>query len=246
MAPTDSPDFDHSAVAWARLFYEESEGTFKGRLEVSPEMSRIMMSGPSTVDSKEENLWSEKWNEVLWGPQLLLDQMDHTAYATAKAEAKGTGKGTNFGVGRRHWSNTLLHLRISHHTPLSWSLSKLRQLHSSGMSFVQRQGLHKNVWGTSRFALLGGSQHPPLRKQSRWMWTRLGTTGPLRLTTMSKLQPQPHLKGWEKVRRMRKAPDGPTSAQRSAAFPTLLLFMFFVLSTILLTCSSAEGNPHTI
>ena len=109
MAPTDSPDFDHTAVAWARLCYEESEGTFKGRLEVSPDMSRIMMSGPSTVDSKEDNLWSEKWNEVMWGQQLLLDQMDHTAYATARAEAKGTGKGTNFGVGWRHWSNTLLH-----------------------------------------------------------------------------------------------------------------------------------------
>ena len=80
MAPTDSPDFDHTAVAWARLFCEESEGTFKGRLEVSPDMSRIMMSGPSTVDSKEDNLWSEKWNEVMWGQQLLLDQMDHTAY----------------------------------------------------------------------------------------------------------------------------------------------------------------------
>ena len=94
MAPTDSPDFDHTAVAWARLFYEESEGTFKGRLEVSPDMSKIMMSGPSNVDSKEESLWTEKWNEVMWGQQLLLDQIDHSAYTTAKAE--GHRKGHQF------------------------------------------------------------------------------------------------------------------------------------------------------
>ena len=41
-------------------------------------------------------------------------------------------------------------------------------------------------------------------------------------------------KGRGKGQQMPKAPDGATSAQRPAAFPALLLFMFLVLSTILL------------
>ena len=109
MAPSDSPDLDHSAVAWARLFYEENNGTFRGRLEVSPEMSRIMMSGPVNVDAKEENLWSEKWNEIMWGQQLQFDEMDHAAYQSAKQIGMASGRGTSYGGGRRHWSNTLLH-----------------------------------------------------------------------------------------------------------------------------------------
>ena len=85
MAPSSSPDFDHDATA---LFYEEHEGSFKGRLEVSPEMSAIMMSPPKNPENKEETLWVQKWNEVIWGSQWVYDQLDHTAYQEAKNHAK--------------------------------------------------------------------------------------------------------------------------------------------------------------
>ena len=48
MAPTDSQDFNPDHTAFARLFYEEQGGAFKGRLEVSAEFARIMQS-PATM-----------------------------------------------------------------------------------------------------------------------------------------------------------------------------------------------------
>ena len=120
MAPTETPDFDHDAVAWGRLFYEESNGSFKGRLEVCPDLLRIMMSGPVDHSAKEESLWSEKWNEIIWGTQLTMDQMDQAAYQAAKQQGKGSGKGTQYGGGRRHWSNMLLH--NSHFSPFPFEL----------------------------------------------------------------------------------------------------------------------------
>ena len=99
MAPSSSPDFDHDATAWARLFEEEHEGSFKGRLEVSPEMSAIMMSPPQNPESKEETLWVQKWNEVIWGSEWVYDQLDHTAYQEAKNQAKSSGRGVAYGAG---------------------------------------------------------------------------------------------------------------------------------------------------
>ena len=124
-------------------------------------MSRIMMSGPSTVDSKEENLWSEKWNEVMWGPQLLLDQMDHTAYATAKAEAKGTGKGTNFGVGRRHWSNTLLHNSYFSPYPFELELVQVEAVAFIWDEFCTKVGAQKECVGDLMVCTFGGKPASP-------------------------------------------------------------------------------------
>ena len=160
MAPTGSPDFDHTAVAWARLFYEESEGTFKGRLEVSHAMSRVMMSPPSNVDSREESLWTEKWNEVMWGQQLLLDQIDHTAYAAAKADAKGTGKGANF-AGRRHWSNTLLHNSYFSPYPLELELVQVEAVAFIWDKFCTKAAAPNECIGDLKMCTYGGKPAPP-------------------------------------------------------------------------------------
>ena len=109
MAPVDSPDFHPDLTAWARLFYDKKNGTFVGRLEVNPELSRILQSPAQNVGSKDETLWIERWNEVIWGNQWELDQLDHSAYAAAKQDAKVSGRGAFFPGGRRHWSNLLLH-----------------------------------------------------------------------------------------------------------------------------------------
>ena len=75
------------------FFYEEFEGSFRGRLEVGPELARILQASPSTVDSKDQTLWVEKWNEVIWGNQWELDQMEQETYHTARQDAKLTGRG---------------------------------------------------------------------------------------------------------------------------------------------------------
>ena len=161
MAPSDSPDFDPDCVAWARLFYEEYEGTFRGRLEVSPEMSRIMMSGPSVVDSREESLWTEKWNEVMWGQQLVLDQLDHGAYTTAKQEAKGAGKGTAYGAGRRHWSNVLLHNSYFSPYPFEMELTQVEAVAFIWDEFRTKAGAPEHCTGDAKLCTFKGKPAMP-------------------------------------------------------------------------------------
>ena len=108
MAPTDSQDFNPDRTAFARLFYEEQGGAVKGRLEVSAVFARIMQSSATTLTPNDENgsnesLWNEKWNEVIWGPQLEMDQMESQAYSQPsrkpgpKAEARCMGAGASTG-----------------------------------------------------------------------------------------------------------------------------------------------------
>eukprot|EP00439_Symbiodinium_sp_Y106_P077391 s1687_g16.t1 len=88
MMQTEERDFKPDHTAWARLFYEEKGRTFKGRLEVVQEFAAILNGPPVEKDGGEETLWAEKWNQTV-------------------ATAGGTG--TEFGRGRKHWSQALLH-----------------------------------------------------------------------------------------------------------------------------------------
>ena len=63
MKPSQERDFIPDHTAWARLFYEEKEGVFRGRLEVAQELANLLLS-PGSAGSGEESLWTEHWNSV--------------------------------------------------------------------------------------------------------------------------------------------------------------------------------------
>ena len=44
MKPSQERDFIPDHTAWARLFYEEKEGVFRGRLEVAQELANLLLS----------------------------------------------------------------------------------------------------------------------------------------------------------------------------------------------------------
>ena len=58
MAQKDDDEFDQDAKAWARLFYFQDKGDFVGRLEVVPELARLMESPPTEVGEAAESLWT--------------------------------------------------------------------------------------------------------------------------------------------------------------------------------------------
>ena len=101
--------FQPDVVAWGRLFYAETGGEFRGRLEITPQMKAAMGSPPGNVDASEQDLWSECWNQIVRGNQYDLDQAESIAYKQAKDHTATTGKGINKGKTRRHWSNALIH-----------------------------------------------------------------------------------------------------------------------------------------
>ena len=113
-------DFKEDARAWARIHYQNKDGEFEGRMEIVPELSRILFSGPENVDAKEETLWEEKWGQVQWGPQRELDEADKAAFGAALQESKGTGKGVSY-KGRRHWSAPMVH--SSYYAPFPFELN---------------------------------------------------------------------------------------------------------------------------
>lgn len=124
MAPTESKDFVPDHTAWARLFYEERDGSFVGRLEVVPDMMRILQGPPDNQGSDEQSLWEEKWNSQVWGSQREFDLLESEAFKQAKAAAGPSGKGVAKGKGRKHWSNTLLH--NSYYSPFPYKLEVIQ------------------------------------------------------------------------------------------------------------------------
>ena len=62
MEPSSDRGFNGDAVAWARLFYAEVEGTFRGCLEIAPPMNQAMKAPATEVRTEGENdpdLWTE-------------------------------------------------------------------------------------------------------------------------------------------------------------------------------------------
>ncbi|CAE7037861.1 unnamed protein product [Symbiodinium sp. CCMP2592] len=129
MAPQQDNEFHADATAWARLFYSQSEGTFQGRLEVVPELSAILSTKPPLPDSEEPTLWSETWNQIMWGTQLELDKAEAQAFSEASRAAAGTGKGLNMGKGKRHWSQVAIHANAYEPYPFELTLQVVDQIY---------------------------------------------------------------------------------------------------------------------
>ena len=108
MKPSQERDFLPDHTAWARLFYEEKEGVFRGGLEVAQELANVLLS-PGSAGSGEESLWTEHWNNVIWGNQHTLDQLERESFQQAKVQGHTAGKGALVGKGKKHWSNAILH-----------------------------------------------------------------------------------------------------------------------------------------
>ena len=159
MAPTDSPDFNPDHTAFARLFYEEQGGVFKGRLEVSADFARIMQA-PATTQSSDgdanESLWTEKWNEVIWGPQLEMDKMEVETYGRAKAEARAGGRGTMYGGGRKHWSSTLLHNSYFSPYPFELEINAVDHIAYVWDEFCDKAGHPQEKVGDVKACTYGG------------------------------------------------------------------------------------------
>ena len=109
MQPSTDRGFNGDVLAWGRLFYSETNGEFRGRLEITPPMKTAMAANPVNIDATEPDLWSECWNNIIWGTQYDLDQAEAAAFKEAKDHTAVSGKGINPGKTRRHWSNTLVH-----------------------------------------------------------------------------------------------------------------------------------------
>ena len=108
LQPIEGQDFKDDIVAWARLFYFEDQGEFKGRLEITKDLEKILMSAPTETTTLETTLWSQKWNQIQWGAQYELDQAEAAAVSKARADCPG-GKGLQLGKGKRHWSSAATH-----------------------------------------------------------------------------------------------------------------------------------------
>ena len=108
LQPIEGQDFKDDIVAWARLFYFEDQGEFKGRLEITKDLEKILMSAPTETTTLETTLWAQKWNQIQWGAQYELDQSEAAAMSKARAACPG-GKGLQLGKGNRHWSSAAIH-----------------------------------------------------------------------------------------------------------------------------------------
>ncbi|CAE7580516.1 unnamed protein product [Symbiodinium necroappetens] len=106
MAPKDDDEFDPDAKVWARLFCFQDRGDFVGRLEVVPELARLMV----------------------WGAQYELDQADQTAARTALQESAMSGKGVAKGKGKKHWSNTVIWNSYYCPYPFNLTLTKVDEV----------------------------------------------------------------------------------------------------------------------
>ena len=109
MSPQPDAEFHEDAQAWARLHYGQEKGEFVAVLEVTHDLLSIMNSKPLDAQSKEESLWTEQWNKVIWGSHHELDLIDHNAFIEAKKQSLQSGKGMMVGKGRKHWSHLVIH-----------------------------------------------------------------------------------------------------------------------------------------
>ena len=113
-------------------------------------MSAIMMSPPQDPENKEETLWVQKWNEVIWGSQWVYDQLDHTAYQEAKNQAKASGRGISYGGGRKHWSNMLLHNSFYSPYPFDLDLVQAEAVAFSWDEFCMKSGVPNEAVGDTK------------------------------------------------------------------------------------------------
>ena len=61
MTPSTDREFKPDHTAGARIFYTHENGDFAGRMEVTPDMMKILQSKPDEPASTEDTLWAEQW-----------------------------------------------------------------------------------------------------------------------------------------------------------------------------------------
>ena len=147
MEPMDQDaDFKEDARAWARIFYQNKDGEFEGRLEVVPELNRILLSGPENVDATEDTLWEEKWGQVQWGTQRELDEADKVAFGTALQQSKGSGKGVSY-KGNQHWSAPMVHSSYYAPFPFEFHIVEVEHIAFSWDEYCTKCGATQRTVG---------------------------------------------------------------------------------------------------
>ena len=170
MQPSSERSYQPDAVAWGRLFYSEVGGEFRGRLEITPPMKNAMAAGPSNIDSTETDLWSECWNQVVWGSQYDLDQAEAKSYKEAKDHSATTGKGVHKGKTRKHWSNALVHNDYYCPYPFQLDIAIVGQIAFCWDEYSRRWESLRSAWEIWVW-LPTGESHPCLsRRILRVMW----------------------------------------------------------------------------
>ena len=119
MKPSQERDFIPDHTAWARLFYEVKEGVFRDRLEVAQELANVLLS-PRSAGSGEESLWTEHWNNVIWGNQHTLDQLERESFQKAKPKATPPAKELWWGRARNTGPMPFSTVTFTRRIRLSW------------------------------------------------------------------------------------------------------------------------------
>ena len=156
MAPKEDRDFQPDHTAFCRLFYEEHEGAFRGRLEIVPELLAVLNSPPSEVGSKDQTLWQEQWNQIQWGSQWEFDEAERQIYTAARQTAQQYGKGTFAGKGRKHWSQALIHNSWYSPYPFTLDLKQVEEVAFIWDEFCSKQGKEDQCVGDLRAATFRG------------------------------------------------------------------------------------------
>ena len=123
-------------------------------------MKTAMGAPPANVDAEEPDLWSECWNQTIWGTQYELDRAESAAYKEARDHTAITGKGVNRGKGRRHWSQALIHNDYYSPYPFSLELSVVDQIAFCWDEYCQKTGKQEECVGDLGVATYQGK--PPL------------------------------------------------------------------------------------
>ena len=111
---------------------------------------------PNDENGSNESLWNEKWNEVIWGPQLEMDQLESQAYNQAKSDAKAGGRGTMYGGGRKHCSSTLLHNSYFSPYPFSIEINAVDHIAYVWDEFCDKAGHPQEKVGDVKACTYGG------------------------------------------------------------------------------------------
>ena len=195
MQPSTERGFQPDVVAWGRLFYAETGGEFRGRLEITPRMKAAMGSPPGNVDASEPDLWSECWNQIVWGNQYDLDQAESIAYKQAKDHTAATGKGINKGKTRRHWSNALIHNDYYSPFPFHLDIVIVEQIAFCWDEYCQKTSKPDECVGDMGVATYQGKPPLPTKKDNEGDAEMEGTTPPSTAATASTAAPKSQQKG---------------------------------------------------
>ena len=123
MAPQAAREYDEQATAFARLFYFETQGHFKARLELCPLLSDACLA-PPPAGAEESNMWEYSWNKVVWGVQLELDKADKKAY-DASIQLAQQGQGVRYGKPTKHWSHPFVYSSETNPYPIEIHVTKV-------------------------------------------------------------------------------------------------------------------------